>query len=166
MLTALLTLQIIVTVVMIGAILMQPNSNDGMGGLGSGGQPSLAVDNTSFLSKLTGVLAAIFMANSLLMAVVSSSSVSREDKIIEKLQDTRLPNDAAPKKDLPASSPKESTEQKKTPTQAPASGDASPGAPAIPNPEPMHPNAPAEQTAPTLPGEEGKPTQIPNDSAQ
>ena len=95
MLTILLTVQIVVTVIMIVTILMQKNSNDGLGGLGGGGQPSLSVDNGSTLSKITGWLAAIFMANSLLMAVVASSSTSREDAILEELIKTRLPSDAA-----------------------------------------------------------------------
>jgi preprotein translocase subunit SecG len=160
MLTVLLVVQIVVTVVMIVTILMQQNANDGLGGLGGGQQPSLSVDSGSALSKLTGWLAAVFMANSLLMAAMASSSKSDEDKIIERLtpklpSERVLPQEGG-KTSIPVPAEEGKAEDK---TEAPAA--ASVPAPAVPvAPDVAEPEKAAESPA-AVPAEVPSPAPTP-----
>ncbi len=90
--TVLLVIQIIIAVAMIGLILMQKSSSDGLSGLG-GGNSNMGVISTkasaNFLTKTTAILAALFMLNSLLLGNLAYRSVDDKtllDKIIEQDQ--------------------------------------------------------------------------------
>lgn len=79
MLTILLVVQIFIAVSMVGLILLQKSSADGLSGLSggnasSGGGNSLLSGRASanILTKSTAILATAFMANSLLMATITA----------------------------------------------------------------------------------------------
>ncbi len=89
MLTVLLVIQVIVAVAMVVVILIQRSASDGLAGLGGGGGNSLLSGRASanILTKTTSILAAVFMANSLLMGTIVSRGKSSADSILEKTQD-------------------------------------------------------------------------------
>jgi preprotein translocase subunit SecG len=69
----LLTLQIIISVLLIIIILLQRSDNDGFGLGASGGSNFLSSrGQANLLTRSTAILAAAFMANSLLMATIES----------------------------------------------------------------------------------------------
>lgn len=72
----LLTVHILVAIVIIGLVLMQHGKGADMGAaFGSGASGSLfgATGSANFLSRTTGVLAAVFFATSLTLAYVASN---------------------------------------------------------------------------------------------
>lgn len=83
----LLIIHIFITVSLIGIVLLQRSSQDGFG-MGSGGghafMSSRATGN--FLTRLTAILATLFMANSLLLAYLASHSSREGSGIIEQLK--------------------------------------------------------------------------------
>ncbi|MBN4058301.1 preprotein translocase subunit SecG [Mariprofundus ferrooxydans] len=78
MTTVLLTVHIIVAILLIVVVLMQRGQEGGIGGIGGGSSQSLfgSGGSASFLVKLTGVLAAIFMLTSLSLAFFSQKDAS------------------------------------------------------------------------------------------
>lgn len=70
--SVLLIIHIVVCVSLVGVILLQPNSSDGLsgigGGSGSGGGFMTARGSANFLTKLTAFLATVFIVNSLVLA--------------------------------------------------------------------------------------------------
>ncbi len=81
MLTFLIVLHIVLALLIIGIILIQKSSSDGLEGLGGAGSPESLISSraaASFLTKLTVVLVALFMMNCLLLANfhLRSTSVS------------------------------------------------------------------------------------------
>lgn len=83
----LLIIHIFITVSLIGIVLLQRSSQDGFG-MGSGGghafMSSRATGN--FLTRLTAILATLFMANSLLLAYLAAHSSREGSVIIEQLK--------------------------------------------------------------------------------
>jgi preprotein translocase subunit SecG len=93
----LLIVQVVVAVLMIIMVLIQKSDGDSLGGIGGGGSGGLnsAVSSkasASFLTKLTMFLAAAFMLNCLVLALISSkinnSSYLEIDKAIEQQQNS------------------------------------------------------------------------------
>ena len=84
--TVLIIVHIIIAVFLIAAILFQRTSSDGLQGLGSsagvGGMMSPA-SSANFMTRLTGILATVFMINCLILAnlATSHSKTSITDKI-------------------------------------------------------------------------------------
>ena len=70
--SVLLVIHIVVCISLVGVILLQPSSSDGLsgigGGSGSGGGLMSARGTANFMTKLTTILAAIFILNSLVLA--------------------------------------------------------------------------------------------------
>ena len=86
MLTVLLVLQIIITLSMIVVILIQRSSSDGMAGLAGGGNSLMSGRaSANLLTRITSILAAIFIANSLLMATMTARSSLNETSIIDEI---------------------------------------------------------------------------------
>ena len=94
MLTVLLVLQVIITVSMIIVILIQRTSSDGMAGLAGGGNSIMSGRaSANLLTRITSILAAAFIINSLLMAAMTARFSSNEKSIIDEI---------APEKQAPA----------------------------------------------------------------
>ena len=93
---SLLTLQVVVAILMIIMVLIQKSDGDSLSGIGggSGGLNSAISSKSSanFLTKLTMFLAAIFMINCLVLALISSkinnSTHLEIDKVIEQQKNT------------------------------------------------------------------------------
>jgi preprotein translocase subunit SecG len=84
----LLVLQIVIAVAMIGVILLQRSSNDGMGlSGGSGGMGSFMSGRASanLLTKTTAILATLFIVNSLVLAIMSSKG-PEQSTILERVE--------------------------------------------------------------------------------
>lgn len=84
MLTVLLVVQIIIAVALVGVILIQRNSGDGLSGLGGGGGANSLLSgraSANILTRITAILAAAFMINSLAMATIISRSAGVVDGI-------------------------------------------------------------------------------------
>lgn len=65
-------IQIIVAVLLVLVILMQKTSSDGLAGLGGGSNNLMSSKaSANFLTKLTIILAILFMSNSLILAKLS-----------------------------------------------------------------------------------------------
>ncbi len=111
MLTVLLVLQIIVTVSMIVIILIQRSASDGMAGLAGGGNSVMSGRaSANLLTRITAILATIFIVNSLTMAAISSRASNSEKSIIDEIQiDQKAPKvplaDENVKKDVAPNAP-------------------------------------------------------------
>lgn len=93
--TILVVFHIIVSLLLVGIILFQSNNTDALKGIGGGGSSGLdgvmsSAASASFVTKLTSILAAIFMINCLVLANISSresdSSLASE---VVKAQESR-----------------------------------------------------------------------------
>lgn len=160
MFTVFLVIQVIVTLALVGAILIQRSDADGLGSLGGGGGGNALMTGrgqASLLTRATAVLATIFMLNSLLLAIIVSRSnesasivdqIQQENSLSVPLADDTQP---APEANLP-----EGAEQTPVAETAPA-GQAE--TPAVEMPEQVPAQAPvAEEVAPvTAPEEETAP---------
>ncbi|MBT9522740.1 MAG: preprotein translocase subunit SecG [Dechloromonas sp.] len=83
----LLTVHILVAIVIIGLVLMQHGKGADMGAaFGSGASGSLfgATGSANFLSRTTGVLAAVFFATSLTLAYVASSKPKTTGSVMQE----------------------------------------------------------------------------------
>lgn len=79
----LLIIHIFITVILIGAILIQRSEGGGLGlGTGGGGGLFTARGSANILTRITAVLATLFIGNCLLMTVISSYQLHQENKII------------------------------------------------------------------------------------
>lgn len=84
----LLTIHVIITVLMIGVILIQ-KSEGGALGIGGGGNNMFSARGTAnFLTRLTAILAFLFICNCIVMTVVSSKTIKSKSSI---LTDTKEP---------------------------------------------------------------------------
>lgn len=83
--STLLIIQIVITLALIGVILLQRSEGGalGMGGGNNSASMFTARGSANLLTRITAVLAALFMGNCLLMTVISSHSVKNETKIVE-----------------------------------------------------------------------------------
>ncbi|MGB1540026.1 MAG: preprotein translocase subunit SecG [Rickettsiales bacterium] len=84
-----LIIQILITIAMVGAILLQRNESDGLAGLGGGGGGGNAFMTgraaANFLTRTTAVLATAFMLNSLWLAIITTSSRD-QDSLVDELE--------------------------------------------------------------------------------
>ncbi|MBU1365922.1 MAG: preprotein translocase subunit SecG [Gammaproteobacteria bacterium] len=83
----LLTVHILVAIVIIGLVLMQHGKGADMGAaFGSGASGSLfgATGSANFLSRTTGILAAVFFATSLTLAYVASSKPKTTGSVMQE----------------------------------------------------------------------------------
>lgn len=102
----LLTVHILVAIVIIGLVLMQHGKGADMGAaFGSGASGSLfgATGSANFLSRTTGILAAVFFATSLSLAYVASSKPKTTGSVMqEQVQSQTVPQPASSAGGLPA----------------------------------------------------------------
>lgn len=83
----LLVVQLIITLMMIGIILVQKSEGGGLGmGSGPGGGMFTARGASNFLTRLTAILAAIFMGLCLLMTWMNRQSAHHASSIIYQEQ--------------------------------------------------------------------------------
>ncbi|MCD6035291.1 MAG: protein translocase subunit secG [Rickettsiales bacterium] len=115
--TILLVIQLILVIAMVGAILLQPSSSDGLGGLGGGGghgfMSSRATAN--MLTKTTAWLATAFIINSLALAWIFAHNKGAISPLLsaEPLSSTSAPqtpgtseeSPLAPAEKAPAAAP-------------------------------------------------------------
>ncbi len=82
----LLIVQIFITLALIGVILLQRSEGGtlGMGGGNSSSSMFTARGSANLLTRVTGVLAALFMGNCLLMTVINSHTIKNQTKIISQ----------------------------------------------------------------------------------
>ena len=83
----LLIIHTFVTLAMIGAILLQRSEGGGLSGLGgasSTGGAFTARGAANLLTRVTGVLAAIFFANCLLMGVISKNQAQQGVSLLQE----------------------------------------------------------------------------------
>lgn len=104
--SVLLIIHIVVCVALVGVILLQPNSGDGLsgigGGSGSGGGLMSARGSANFMTRLTAILATVFILNSLLLAYLAT----HDNKA--KGVDAILPSAEQPVQKTPVEAPKSS----------------------------------------------------------
>ncbi len=98
MTTLLLVIQVIIVISLIGIILMQKTGTDSLAGLSGSGHSLFSNKSTSnILSKITIVLAILFVFNSLLVAKV----INAEHKHFSSMLDD-ISNEPSPQKKLEA----------------------------------------------------------------
>ncbi len=83
----LLIIQIFITLALIGVILLQ-RSEGGALSMGGGNSSSMftARGTSNLLTKITSVLAILFMGNCLLMTVITSHSINNQTKVVSQPQ--------------------------------------------------------------------------------
>lgn len=88
--TVLLIIHIFITLAMIGVILMQRSEGGGLG-MGGGASSSMfsARGTSNLLTRITGVLAALFMGNCLLMGIISKHQVKESSSILAPAPDQK-----------------------------------------------------------------------------
>lgn len=87
--TALLIIHIFITLAMIGVILMQRSEGGGLGmGGGAAGSMFSARGTANLLTRVTSILAALFIGNCLLMGIISKYQVKESTSILEPLTQT------------------------------------------------------------------------------
>lgn len=119
MYTVLLVIHTIVVLFLIVMVLLQRTDSDGMSGLsGGGGNQFMSGRSTAnFMTRATAILATIFMASSLLLAVMVSRMT--DTSIID---DVSVMEETVPADDQPADAAKDAAK-------------TAPKAPAVPKPE-------------------------------
>jgi preprotein translocase subunit SecG len=89
-----LVIQIVISVLLIGVVLLQRDGGDSISGLGGGGNNVVSSQSSSnFLNKTTIILAILFMLNSLFLANISART-NREsvvEKVLSDDQETAVP---------------------------------------------------------------------------
>ena len=97
MLDIFLFIHMVIAVLLIAVILMQKTGSDGLSGIGGGNNMGIVSHRTAanFLNKMTIVLAAIFMANALLLANLSTRRNNNIDKKFEQQLDKATLQDEA-----------------------------------------------------------------------
>ncbi len=101
--TVLLVIHILLALGLVGIILLQRNEG-GMGGLGGGGSnANMATSRSSanLLTRTTAILAAFFMANSVLLAIVNKNERSTLLDELPELPALEQPGDEQPLDQLP-----------------------------------------------------------------
>src|SRR4051812_40685711 len=113
--------QVVSAISIIGLVLLQHGKGADMGAaFGSGASGSLfgATGSSNFLSKSTGVAAAVFFAATLALAFFGSRPTATTGGVMDRLPATAAPSPAVPAASAPAAPA--------APTGAPASTPASP----------------------------------------
>lgn len=91
MTTLLIVLQVFIIALLVLVILLQKTSADGLSGLAGGGSGIVsgrAVGN--FFTKLTAILAAAFMLNSLILAKIESSKALQGKNLLDKVIESSI----------------------------------------------------------------------------
>jgi preprotein translocase subunit SecG len=111
MITFVIIFHIIICVLLIGAVLIQKNDSDALGGLGGGGGMSMGgVMSTrtskTFLSRVTTILAVIFFVTSLALALLSHRTPAQgggsiADEILRQNQTAPAPAQSMPAPAVP-----------------------------------------------------------------
>ncbi|MFZ4124777.1 MAG: preprotein translocase subunit SecG [Rickettsiales bacterium] len=93
--TVLLVIQVLVCVALIVVILIQRSDTDGFGlGSGSGANVFSGRGKANFMTRLTSILAAIFIINSLALGILASRS--GPDSLIETIQEQESSEPSVP----------------------------------------------------------------------
>ena len=110
MTTILLVIHIIIVVALIGVILIQRSSADGMAGMGGAGGAGFMTGRgtANLLTRTTAVLATLFIVNSLVLAIIASKTERTSGSIIDKI----ISEDIKPKEEPKAEAPKTEGEAK------------------------------------------------------
>ncbi|TAE83060.1 MAG: preprotein translocase subunit SecG [Alphaproteobacteria bacterium] len=144
--TILLVVQIILSLLLAGFVLLQRSDSDGLGLGGSSGGSGLfsARGQANFLTRTTSIIAALFFVNCLLLNIVSAqnSSSTLIDEIAEETKTISVPKDGVTPPDV-NSPAQEATPAVETPTTE------STPAPAISPPPADVPNAEVPSTIDT-----------------
>jgi preprotein translocase subunit SecG len=126
-LTAVLAVQMISALVMIGLILVQHGKGADMGAaFGSGGSGSLfgATGSANFLSRTTGILAAIFFASTLLLAYFGNAPKRTGSSVLDGVVVTAPAADTSGAAQIPGSTPPATTSSAVPVPPAPAASGA------------------------------------------
>jgi preprotein translocase subunit SecG len=95
MLDVLLIVQMVIALLLVSVILLQKSNVDGTSGLGGGsgvgGGVVSAKTAANFFTRLTVILAFLFMVNAIALANLSGKKHTSEQKIEESLQTDSLP---------------------------------------------------------------------------
>jgi preprotein translocase subunit SecG len=121
--TFIVVVQVLSALAIIGLVLIQHGKGADMGAaFGSGASGSLfgATGSSNFLSKSTGVAAAIFFAATLALAFVGNKPASVSGGVMDKLPAAPAANAPAAPAAAPAAAPNEAPAQQGTSTPAPA----------------------------------------------
>ncbi len=114
-----LTVHILVAVAIIGLVLVQHGKGADMGAaFGSGASGSLfgATGSANFLSRTTGILAAVFFVTSLALAYVASSKPKTTGSLMqESVQSEAVSPAAQPAGDVPANAADAASKAKDVP---------------------------------------------------
>lgn len=88
MLNFLLIIQIILAVMLIGSVLIQKTSSDGLSGLSSGSNLNVFSSRSAanFLAKITAILAVLFMINSIVLGNITIKTARSGSSVIENIQ--------------------------------------------------------------------------------
>jgi preprotein translocase subunit SecG len=106
MIKILLFVHLVVALLLVGVILLQKTSADGLTGISSGSGNNLGIVNirssANFMSKLTMVLAAMFFMNAL---IIGNLSTKLEDRILHEIEQQdrsiELDLESGPQRSLP-----------------------------------------------------------------
>lgn len=125
--TVLIILHFLVSIVLMIVILLQSSKGGGMAGVfgGSGGGMGAVFGGrgaASFLSKLTTILAAIFLGFALLISYVDKGQRVDQNVVAEELENRRL---SSPASVLPTVQDAQTTPGETAPAGIPAQGDTS-----------------------------------------
>lgn len=101
----LLVIHILITIALIGVILLQKTENSGglVGSSSSSGGMFTARGAANLLTRITAVLAALFIGNCILMTVLTSSHIRQSTSFLDVPQSGAKP--AAPAQNVPANVP-------------------------------------------------------------
>jgi preprotein translocase subunit SecG len=108
MLTVMVVIQVLSALTIIGLVLLQHGKGADMGAaFGSGASGSLfgATGSSNFLSKSTGVAAAIFFSATLALAFLGNRPASVSGGVMDRLPASTAPATATPATSAPAPAP-------------------------------------------------------------
>jgi preprotein translocase subunit SecG len=80
----LLVIHVIVTILLIGIILLQKSEGGGLGSTSSSGNAFSARGAANLLTRITAILATIFMGLCVAMTIISHHTVNKDTSIIDK----------------------------------------------------------------------------------
>lgn len=86
MFTIFIVIQILLTIALVGLVLVQRSDSDGLGSMGGGGGGNSFMTGrgtANFMTRSTAIVATLFIANSLLLAIMSSNRNS--DSLAERI---------------------------------------------------------------------------------
>jgi preprotein translocase subunit SecG len=125
----LLVIHVIITVAMIAIILLQRNASDGLSGIGGGGGGGFMTSRgqANLLTRMTAILATLFIVNSLALGWLTHRSLpsnSIADQIVEKQKEDAVmvptPDDVKAEAVKPEATKTEKNTDKKVEEKVPA----------------------------------------------